>query len=114
MSGMFAGAPAAGPDFESGELACPSVVGSVTNVAHGLGVRPRHAEVYLRCLVADKGYAVGQEVCISGILNYNVTPTLDAVNVACKNSGIAIPGVNNSGPTSVTAASWRMIVRAWK
>jgi hypothetical protein len=101
--------------FESGEYPIPAVDVDLT-AEHELGAIPRFYSVTLRCVSAQNGYAVGDEV------NY-ISPDGDgARGVATWASAIvlgfrfaAIPFLKNragGGTFSITPANWRVVFRA--
>jgi hypothetical protein len=98
--------------FVSTELSVPS---TVVTVAHGLGVVPSLVRLSLRCIVTQYGWAVGDEVDISG--------QTDASSVGANSTNITVAGdlalvdmTDKSGSprqSSITAAAWRLVIRAY-
>lgn len=89
-------------------------------VNHGLGVEPMHISLYLKCAVAEFGYAVGDVIRIAGESDPN-GPN-EAIGVLVNNAQIVLR-VGESGPQLITrkdngsgaastAANWRLIVKA--
>lgn len=101
--------------YESPEFAFAG--GSLITVAHGLGHKPENFEVFLRCITAEYGYAVGDEVkpesmSISGT-TYGLTLFADNTNVYVKVGATGIPIIrkNNAIAAVVTNTNWRMVLK---
>ena len=101
--------------FKSAEV--PVTLGGTSSATHGLGGQPVFFVVTIICKTAEFGYAVGDEVLMPSY----------AVNSIAGNSVFANPTsigqrsgrqiVINRGAdadTSITAANWRFIFRAWR
>ena len=91
-------------------------------VNHGLGVEPTHISLYLKCAVAEFGYAVGDVIRIAGYSD--ASGSNEAIGVLVNNAQIVLR-VGESGPQLITrkdngsgagstAANWRLIVKATK
>ncbi len=91
-------------------------------VNHGLGVEPTHISLYLKCAVAEHGYAVGDVIRIAGESEPNGLN--EAIGVLVNNAQIVLR-VGENGPQMIsrkdngsgaisTAANWRLIVKATK
>lgn len=91
--------------------------GTVTTLAHGLGVMPKQVQVTAICKTAEAGYAVGDEIpmhndAATSSYNYGVGRNVTNIRCICGAQGIA--AINASGVlTAITNANWRLIVRAW-
>lgn len=107
-------------EFESAELVF--ALNAAVSAAHGLGVVPKLFKAVLRCKTAEGGYSVGDEVDVtsySGVwqTGYPVSScTVDATNITWAQSGSAFMFAmkNATNGFSVTAANWKLILRAWK
>ena len=106
--------------YVSGDLVIANSVQITIN--HGLGVEPTHISLYLKCAVAEFGYAVGDVIRIAGESDPN-GPN-EAIGVLVNNAQIVLR-VGESGPqlttrkdngsgAASTAANWRLIVKATK
>jgi Phage tail fibre repeat len=110
------GKPAIDPDYTSSLQTITDL--SLLTLAHGLSVKPRLVEIRLSCAVAQSPYAVGEEAtpifyAASGDIKGTMI-SYDATNIKIR-TGNNLLLVNNSGALlSLTNASWRYIVRAWK
>lgn len=102
--------------------------GGTVTVPHGLSGQPKLYQLYLQCVTADLGYAVGDETLVSPQTGGSQDPrgmaiTPDAVNINVKISNDANNGffmIVNKGTGALStvgtsnAANWRWIVRAWR
>ena len=89
-------------------------------VNHMLGEEPAHVSLYLKCVVADFGYAVGDVLRIAGATDPNgsneslsvvVTTTQFIIRVG--DNGPQYIGRKDNGAGGVaTTASWRLIIKA--
>ncbi len=103
----------AGWDFDSGEIA---VASTGLSVEHGLGQAPSKVQLILRCKTAQHGWAIDDELVMSG---YDApgangqTIGVSATHVYWSGYG---PRINNKSTGSfagaVTAGNWRWVVRA--
>ena len=91
-------------------------------INHGLGVEPTHISLYMRCVVAELGYAVGDVIRIAGDSDQNVSNEAIGMTV---NSTQIIVRIGENGPqmitrkdtgaaTAATASRWFLIVKATK
>lgn len=90
--------------------------------AHGLPARPFMMNAILRCVAADQGYAIGDEVHLSaGIYDVNSAQGLNlAADATTIYTGIyyltvrhKTTGVDSAAWAEITYASWRMKIVAW-
>ena len=106
--------------YVSPELAMSN--GGQIVVNHGLGVEPTHISFYLKCAVAEFGYAVGDVIRIAG--DTDIDGSNEAIGVLVNNEQIVLR-VGDKGPQQITrkdngsgaistAANWRLIVKATK
>ena len=81
-----------------------------TNYAHGLGAKPFFYIAYLKCITADAGYAVGDEVFFNNadIAGTNgTTISVDATNITVANlTSIRLHNKSTLAATTLTAARW--------
>ena len=91
-------------------------------VNHGLGVEPTHISLYLKCAVAEFGYAVGDVIRIAGESDPNGVN--ESLGVLVNNTQIIVR-VGDNGPqlitnkangtgAAATTACWRLIIKASK
>lgn len=105
--------------FESTEQALASAV----SVAHGLSRTPILTYVILRCKTAEMGYSIADEVYIKtneysggggGVVNGN-SIFADSANIGWSTT-TTTPSINNKSTGTqgnITAANWRVVLRAW-
>ena len=90
---------------------------SVLNVAHGLGTKPSLFTVSLKCVTGEAGYSAGDEITYTSMESpgfFSVTTSADATNVVIAEAGtIRVVHKSTGATTSITAANWRWVVRAW-
>jgi len=105
--------------FESSELALP--VSAVLTAAHGFGQKPKRFQIVMRCVVAEYGYSVGDEIDItSGAPSTNGAITssnfCDATNIGMSVGAINYLNFDKNTTTGrgATAANWRIVMRGWK
>jgi len=92
--------------------------GAAITLTHGLGAAPSSVRCWLRCLTAEFGYAIGEEVLPQGVtttagnrgLSIKRTETQLVVNVGA--AGIVIIRADTFNFTTITAANWNLIVEA--
>lgn len=94
-------------------------------LAHGLGAKPTLVSASLVCVVAEFGYAVGDEVMINSALNddgtnrrgLSLVPDATAINVRYGTGGqsvtFTIIRADTGDRAPLANASWRLVVRAW-
>ena len=107
--------------YESAEQTITA--GGTLTIAHGLGASPKLFQARIICKTADIGYSIGDEVFIanegsssvgdsySASFSYNGTTNIDVRYGS--GGGFRIPNKGTGGGTNITAANWRLIVRAW-
>ncbi|WP_137972009.1 hypothetical protein [Pseudomonas sp. F(2018)] len=92
--------------------------GGVVTLAHGLGVKPKLVRAYLVCKTAEHGWSVNDEVNIEALVasassyNYGYGANTTNIRAVCGGSGCVVHNASGSSST-VTAANWRLILRAW-
>ena len=97
--------------------------GGLLTLAHGLGVTPKLLQARIICKTADVGYSIGDEVFISNDGSSSVSDSYSTA-LSCNGTtnidvrygsggGFRIPNKGTGGGTNITAANWRLIVRAW-
>lgn len=97
-----------------------SQAGALT-LAHSLGAMPTLIQVRLKCLTAELGYSIGDEVIWqlnhSGLTSRGVMVSPDATNLNVKFGNNANPFILLSKTTgtegNVTNANWAAIFKAW-
>ena len=110
------------PDFESTEQTITT--GTNTAVAHSLGSIPKLCSYVLRCLTAELGYAVNDEV-IAPLFNYpvnneGISMYTNATNVGFvvgSNANVRVhnrTGGSVGTESAITLANWRVVLRAWR
>lgn len=110
--------PSFTPSFTSAATAF--TLGSVTTIPHGLGSLPPLARCSLRCASGEGGYSVGDEFDLVGTVSEQNAAdragmwAIDATNVTVI-FGISLNPFqkNVAASFALTAANWRLIVRAW-
>ena len=91
-------------------------------VNHGLGVEPTHISLYLKCAVAELGYAVGDVIRIAG--DSDASGSNEGIGMTVNSTQIVLR-IGDSGPqqvtrkdtgaaTAATASRWFLIVKATK
>lgn len=66
---------------------------------HGFAARPRHVGLFIVCISADQGYAVGDKVLVGN----NAAATIAVNLTTCKVTAVTVPSVVNPG-TNVAGA----------
>lgn len=96
-----------------------TAAGALT-LAHGLGVAPTLVQLQLKCITAELNYSVGDLVEIgSGVVNgtdRSISVVADATNINIR-FGASLPSVPNKttgAGSTITAANWKLVARAWK
>lgn len=101
-----------------------TLAGGLT-LAHGLGAKPTLVTASLVCVIAELGYAVGDEVVINPALNddgsnrrgISLVPDATAINVrygsGASGVGLTIIRADTGDRAPITSANWRLVVRAW-
>lgn len=95
--------------------------GSLT-IAHGLSSEPWGVQAILECQTTEGGYSVNDKVFINVAGNklstteqvgLSVVPDSTNLNIRYGGNGIQIVRKDNGANLSITAANWKLIVRAW-
>lgn len=97
--------------------------GSLT-IAHSLGRKPVLVQAYLRNTTAELGYSIGDELLLTssnhisgGAAGYGVAIVPDTTNLVARYGSLAqvMAILNKSDGTGnfITAANWRLFLRAW-
>lgn len=75
---------------------------------HGFAARPRHADLFIVCLVAELGYAVGDKIKIQA----SASVTMSVNKTACRIAAVTLPSVVNASnvATAITAANWNWFI----
>jgi len=114
-----ANTPAFVSSFESSEQSV--VTNSAISVAHGLGAVPKLVRCVLRCKITDLGYAVGDEVDITGTIYQNTAVRngflfTNATNVGAilANNDMGLLNKSTYATGTITAASWRIVLYAFR
>ncbi|MER9506045.1 hypothetical protein [Mesorhizobium sp. M0579] len=87
-------------------------------LAHGLGVKPKLVIPVLQCTTAEAGYSIGDELLFpsgGGTGNKGISIVPDATNINVRFSS-SVPDITSKGTgagTSISAANWKLVVRAW-
>lgn len=100
------------------------VLGGALTLPHDLGASPKLVQLWLRCVVAEHGYSVGDLVQITNTadsigsvagIGWSVVPDATNINLRAGNTAFATLIIKNTGAgtTVNTVANWRLIVRAW-
>lgn len=105
--------------YESAELSAAS--GSDHTFNHGLGVKPRRIDVFLRCVTSEYGWSVGDEVTyahfsssttLRGAFGYIHNNTTSA-GVRISNQDLVVISKTNGSFVTITPANWRVIARVY-
>lgn len=120
------GVPAWAPTIFSKEYVSAEqtiTAGGLLSLSHGLGVKPKHATLSLKCVLADQGYSAGEETEIgwgpqdggfSYGANYTATDSVISVRIGAAGRGFIVINKTTGVMTDLTAtANWRLVVRAW-
>ncbi len=105
--------------YYSGNLTLTSA-GALT-LAHGLGVVPKLFQIFIKCLVAELGYSVGNLLVVSvttdGNTDYGIALVPDAtylnIRMGAYSSVFIIQDKGTGGRVNITNTSWALVVRAW-
>lgn len=99
-----------------------TAAGALT-LAHSLGGMPSLVQVRLKCLTAELGYSIGDEVIINPGASYVSSSTglslvPDATNVVVRfgasGGGLSVIRKDTGALAIITAANWALIVKAWR
>jgi hypothetical protein len=104
--------------FESAEISITA--GGTGSVVHGLGVRPKTIQTFLRCKIAWNGYSVGDEVEVAPIFTsaaFNAQVWSDGTTnigyVFGSGAGAcALYSAITGAISAITIANWRLVIRA--
>lgn len=93
--------------------------GQLLTLAHGLGVSPPNYKAVARCTTAELGFSVGDETEMPDTNYFNVQCGLaivpDATNFTIRigATGLVVFDKNGGTMSVITAANWRLVLRAW-
>lgn len=112
--------PARSLEFISSPQAIPAA-GSTLTVAHGLNVQPYDYDAFLQCVTNDTGYVTTDppvkistaNVAASNSNGVQMYADATNVNVVIGSGGLALLNKGTGTAAAITAANWKMIVRAW-
>lgn len=99
--------------FQSTQIAVTA--GMIVSIGHGLGVVPTNVRASLLCLTSEQGYNVGDEVQLGmGTASGSGVVAADAANLTIIVQGTpSVPNKTTGTPVTITAADWRVLLRAW-
>jgi hypothetical protein len=89
---------------------------------HGLGTAYKLCSVTLKCIAADQGYSIGDEVEMgvrqdhsTGNYGFNTRRVgSTGIGIRILSLGMYVHGAGGTGVgITITPANWRLIVRAW-
>jgi hypothetical protein len=91
---------------------------SAGTLAHGLGVKPKRIQAFIRNVNAEFGYSTGNEVPVNvyyeaawrGAQGYIADTTYVGYTIA---TAIEILNASTGGGSLITNANWTLIIRAW-
>lgn len=89
---------------------------SGNSLTHGLGEKPKLVLILIRCITADLGYSVGDEILVdSRATGQGVSATADNTTIYARIGSNALEVTNKSTGNvgTVTTARWVVVVRAW-
>lgn len=96
--------------------------GGLLTLTHGLGVKPKLVTATLVCKTAEAGYSVNDEVCVpvgpiqtdtNNTRNLSVIKTATSLEVKIAASLFVVLSRTTGTVSGITAANWRLVVRAW-
>lgn len=102
------------PPFASAEL--PFAGGVLISTAHGLGRVPAMWRVAFRCKVAGNGYAVGDEIPVTGMVDGDGARGVAAwANASSLSYFVDVAAIQNTTADYIapTATDWRVVFYAW-
>lgn len=75
---------------------------------HGFAARPRHADLFIVCVTAELGFAVGDKVKISA----SESITISVNKQSCRIAAVTVPSIVNASnvATAITPANWNWFV----
>lgn len=105
--------------FESSEIVMGNF--AVNSISHGLGGLPTLMQLFARCKIAEFGYSVGDEINIAathfnGSNNYAgnmISADGTEITVLQGNETTILRKDSGASVSTLTNASWRLVVRAW-
>jgi hypothetical protein len=102
-------------EYESAEIAV--TLGGSGSVAHDLGGFPFYFQAFARCIVADRGWSVGDELLLDygmdSLSGYGIQLAATATHIKWQFGGNALVLPNAAGQSgAATITSWRVIIRA--
>ena len=101
------------PTYTSSEI--PYVAVAPLVVAHGLGRVPANYQVVLRCKTANNGYAVGDEIQVSGMVGGNTQSHVTSANSSTISARFRSYYIQDTEGAEVLLDSsrWRVVFYAW-
>lgn len=90
-------------------------------IAHGMAVKPKIVYAVLQSIIAEFNYTIGDEVAInvgSSVesaldCGLSIVPDATNLNVRFGTNGITIINKTNGNAVQITAANWRLVLRAY-
>lgn len=76
---------------------------------HGFASRPRHVGLFIVCVIAELGYAVGDKVQLGA----NASVSIGVNKLSCSVAAVTVPSVVNTGTnaaTAITPANWNWFI----
>lgn len=98
------------PTIEYASFEYTLISGDAFTFTHGFVSVPKVTEMYLKCLTAELGYAVGDQVEIAASAAVTVAINRYSVKVALATLP-SIVNFSNATPTAVTAANWNIVLK---
>jgi len=105
-------------EFESSEITITLGTGSST-LAHGLGVKPKRVQAFIRCKTTELGYAVGEEVPVyfsdQGTTARNAQAFIvdsTYVGYVIAASNFVILSKSTFLGVAITTGNWKLVIRA--
>lgn len=97
----------------------PLAASSVVTAAHGLPGVPTLVHVTIRCVAPEYGYAVGDEIDVTGAIDNGVGEIFSSANATTVSIVVTgfprVPRIDDSRYLFVpTPTSWRFVIRAWR
>jgi hypothetical protein len=96
------------------------VLGGTLTLAHGLPRAPQLVDARMVCVIAQYGYAVGDEVAANpGLSSVNASsgwaliPTESDIQVKIGSAATVVIRKDTGNALAITPANWRLVVRAW-
>lgn len=85
-------------------------------VAHGKGVAPKFYRVGYICVIADNGFAVGDEIGVfsdGGYADGATTTWVNATGIGYRRNGTTPIASRSTTWFSPTSPNWKLVMRAW-